>query len=75
MAKNRMTQTQRIVNALMRHGTKQPGITVARLADRSGVPVENVYKRVSDLRAMGETIYSNYRTVNGERKLYYRFAA
>jgi hypothetical protein len=42
----------------------------------TGVPRDSVLKRISDLRvAEGKTIYSNVRMVNGERKIYYRFAA
>ena len=70
-----MSQLSKVAKHLRRHNTGA-GITVAKLAKLSGVPKDSVYKRIYDLRVNeGKTIYSNYRTVNGERKLYYRIAA
>lgn len=68
-----MSQLTRIAKALRSNNTGA-GITAAKVAKLAGVPKDTVYKRVSDLRLLeGRTIYSNYRTVNGKRKMYYRF--
>ena len=70
-----MSQLSKVAKHLRRHNTG-PGITAAKLAKLSGVPKDSVYKRVYDLRVIeGKAIYSNYRTVNGQRKMYYRIAA
>lgn len=70
-----MTQLSKVAKVLRRNSTGR-GITAAQVARLSGVPKESVYKRVYDLRALeGKTIYSNYRNVNGTRKMFYRFAA
>jgi hypothetical protein len=46
------------------------------LAQLAGLSKDAVYKRVYDLRTLeGKAIYSNYRVVNGKRKMFYRFAA
>ena len=67
------SQIEKIETALVNHNTG-PGITVAAIAKIAGVSKDTVYKRVSDLRE-SYTIYSNYRVVNGKRKLFYRLAA
>lgn len=70
-----MTQTDKVLGFLTKEqSTQGAGVTVAKIAHRTRVPKESVSKRISDLRAAGHRIYSNYRTVNGERKLYYRAA-
>jgi alkylated DNA nucleotide flippase Atl1 len=70
-----MSQLSKVAKVLRRNSTGR-GITAAQIAKLAGVPKESVYKRVSDLRNVeGKTIYSNYRTVNGTRKMFYRFAA
>lgn len=70
-----MSQLSKVAKHLRRHNTG-PGITVAKLSKLAGVPKESVYKRIHDLRTLeGHTIYSNYRNVKGERKLFYRIAA
>ena len=70
-----MTQITRVAKQL-RLNTKLPGITPANLARLAGVPKIAVHKRVSDLRNLeGKTIYSNYRIVNGRRKMFYRMVA
>jgi alkylated DNA nucleotide flippase Atl1 len=70
-----MSQLSKVAKVLRRNSTGR-GITAAQVARLAGVPKESVYKRVSDLRNMeGKTIYSNYRIVNGTRKMFYRFAA
>ena len=70
-----MSQLSKIAKHLRRHNTGA-GITVAKLAKLSGVPKENVYKRIYDLRVVeGKAIYSNFRMVNGHRKMYYRIAS
>jgi hypothetical protein len=52
------------------------GITANKLANLAHVPLESVYKRIYDLRVIeGKAIYSNYRTVNGQRKMFYRIAS
>ena len=61
---------------VLRENNKSPGITVAQITRLTGVPKSSVSKRIYDLRnAEGLRIYSNYRKVNGKRKMYYRFAA
>lgn len=70
-----MSQLTRVAKAL-RKNTSQPGVTVAAIAKAAGCPKSSVYKRIYDLRTLeGKTIYSNFRRVNGERKMYYRIAA
>lgn len=70
-----MSQLSKVAKVLRSNSTGR-GITAAQIAKLAGVPKESVYKRVSDLRNVeGKTIYSNYRTVNGTRKMFYRFAA
>lgn len=70
-----MSQLSKVAKVL-RQNTKGAGITVAQIARLTGVPKASVSKRVYDLRTLdGKTIYSNYRKVNGKRKMYYRFAA
>lgn len=69
-----MSHLSRVAKVL-RSNTKGAGITVGRLAQLSGLSKTAVYKRVSDLRNVeGQRIYSNYRNVNGKRKMFYRFA-
>ena len=69
-----MSQLSKVAKVLRRNNTGR-GITAAQVAKLTGVPKESVYKRVYDLRVLeGKTIYSNYRNVNGTRKMYYRFA-
>jgi len=70
-----MSQLSKVAKVL-RSNNKGAGITVAQVARLAGIPKTSVAKRVYDLRTIeGKTIYSNYRTVNGKRKMYYRFAA
>jgi len=70
-----MSQMSKVAKVL-RANNKGAGITVAQITRLTGVPKSSVSKRVYDLRTMeGRTIYSNYRNVNGKRKMYYRFAA
>lgn len=70
-----MSQLSRVAKVL-RANTKTPGITPAKLAKLAGCPKASVAKRISDLRNIeGHTIYSNFRTVNGVRKMFYRLAA
>jgi len=69
-----MSQLSKVAKAL-RQNNKGAGITVAQITRLTGVPKSSVSKRVYDLRAIeGKTIYSNFRTVNGKRKMYYRIA-
>lgn len=63
------------VAKVLRQNNKGAGITVAQITRLTGVPKSSVSKRVYDLRAEGHRIYSNFRNVNGKRKMYYRFAA
>lgn len=70
-----MSHLSRVAKVL-RANTKGAGITAGRLAQLAGLSKDAVYKRVYDLRSIeGKTIYSNYRVVNGKRKMFYRFAA
>lgn len=69
-----MSQIDRIATVLAKN-TKGAGVTVAQIAKQARVSKDAVYKRVSDLRGEGYNIYSNYRTVKGERKLFYRMAS
>ena len=68
-----MSQLTRVAKYLRRNNTGK-GISAVKLAYLTDMTVESVAKRVSDLRNIeGHNIYSNYRTVKGKRKLYYRF--
>jgi predicted transcriptional regulator len=69
-----MSHVSKIAKVL-RANNKGAGITVAQITRLTGVPKASVSKRVYDLRTEGHRIYSNYRLVNGKRKMYYRFAA
>jgi predicted transcriptional regulator len=69
-----MSHVSKIAKVL-RANNKGAGITVAQITRLTGVPKASVSKRVYDLRLEGHRIYSNYRMVNGKRKMYYRFAA
>lgn len=70
-----MSHLSRVAKVLRRN-SKGAGITAGRLAQLAGLSKDAVYKRVYDLRTVeGKTIYSNYRVVNGQRKMFYRFAA
>lgn len=70
-----MSQLSRVAKVL-RKNTKSPGITASAIAKAAGVPRTSVAKRISDLRNVeGHTIYSNFRTVNGTRKMFYRLAS
>lgn len=66
----RKTQIEKIENALFTHNTG-PGITPRGIAHLARVPLKNVYKRIADLREC-YNIYSNYRTINGKKKMFYR---
>ena len=69
-----MSQLAKIEKHLRRNSTGA-GVTPQKLA-KLGVTKEVVYKRISDLRNLrGETIYSNHRTVKGQKQLFYRIAA
>lgn len=72
MATPRKTQIEKIENVLRKYNTG-PGVSPESIARRARVPLLNVYKRVHDLRQT-YTIYTNYRTVDGQRKAFYRFA-
>lgn len=69
-----MSQIDAIFNVLV-NNTEIPGITPTQLAKKSRVPVENVYKRIHDLRNEGLTIYLNTRKVKGRTQTFYRLAA
>jgi nicotinamide riboside kinase len=70
-----MSQLSKVAKHLRRNSTGA-GISAKKLANLAHVPVESVYKRIYDLRTLeGKTIYSNYRTVKGQRKMFYRIAA
>jgi len=70
-----MSHLSRVAKALRRN-SKGAGVTAGRLAQLTGLSKDAVYKRVSDLRNVeGKTIYSNYRNVNGTRKMFYRIAS
>jgi hypothetical protein len=70
-----MSQLTRVAKHLRRN-TSGPGITPGKLAFLAGVPKKAVYRRVSDLRLIeGKEIYSNFRTVNGKKKMFYRIAS
>jgi hypothetical protein len=71
-----MSQLSKVAKHLRRHSSKGAGITAKKLANLAHVPLESVYKRIYDLRVLeGKAIYSNYRTVNGQRKMFYRIAS
>ena len=68
----RSTQIEKIETVLRKYNTGA-GITADKIANIARVPRENVGKRVYDLREM-YNIYTNYRTVDGKRTAFYRFA-
>lgn len=69
------TQLRRVAKVL-RANSRGAGITPAKLAKLAGVSKDTVYKRVADLRQEpGREIFSNYRVVNGQKKMYYRIAS
>ena len=72
MATPRKTQIEKIENVLRKYNTGA-GVTADKVASLARVPRENVSKRVHDLREY-YNIYTNYRTVNGKRTAFYRFA-
>jgi len=67
-----MSQAERIEALLIKEGQVTPGLTVAMIARKAKVPMESVSKRIYDLKERGNTIYTNFRNVNGRRKTYYR---
>lgn len=70
-----MSQMSKVAKAI-RQNKKSSGITAAQIARRAGMTKESVHKRVYDLRTIfGLNITSDYRIVNGKRKVYYTFAA
>lgn len=72
MARKAKTQIEKIEKVLINHNTG-PGITAAAVSKMTRVPRDIVYARISDLRKV-YTIHSNYRQVNGKRKVFYRLA-
>jgi len=69
-----MSQLSKVAKHLRRN-SKGVGISAKKLANLAHIPVESVYKRIYDLRVLeGKTIYSNFRMVNGQRKMFYRIA-
>lgn len=69
-----MSQIDKVAKHLNRH-SKNGGISAKKLANLAHVPLGSVYKRVYDLRTLeGATIVSEYRKVNGRRKMFYRAA-
>lgn len=73
--KTSVPQIDRVL-VVLEQNNSGPGISVGMLAKLAGVSKSVVYKRVADLRQKyGRDIYSNYRVVKGQRKLFYRLAA
>lgn len=69
------TQLRRVAK-ILRANTHGAGITPGKVAKLAGVSKTTVYKRVADLRnEPGRKIYSNFRTVKGQRQMFYRIAA
>lgn len=66
------TQVEKIETALRKYAVS-PGVTAKAIAQRTKVPLANVYKRICDLRQT-YTIYTNYRKLNGKRTAFYRLA-
>jgi DNA-binding Lrp family transcriptional regulator len=69
----KMSQMDRIVKVLAQNNAT-PGIAPRVIAKKARVPVTTVYKRVSDLRRRGTSIYTNFRNVAGQREMFYRLA-
>lgn len=70
-----MSQIDKVAKHLNRH-SKTGGISAKKLANLAHVPLQSVYKRIYDLRTLeGASIVSDYRTIKGRRKMFYRFAA
>lgn len=70
MATTRKTQIEKVESLLRKYNT---GITASKLASLARIPRESVSKRVYDLRETYK-ILTSYRTVNGKRTAFYRFA-
>lgn len=67
-----MTQRNLVEKQLRKH-TKGAGITPAKLASLTGIPLSAVYRRVHDLRTKnGMMIYTNVRNVKGKKQTFYR---
>jgi biotin operon repressor len=69
-----MSQINKIANVLSLTRTA-PGMTVAMIAKKTGVPKASVAKRIFDLRSEGFAIETNYRQINGSRKTYYQMSS
>ena len=66
------------LETILRANRKGFGITAARLAKLANTTRTNVHKRIYDLRNIYErnlNIHSNFQTVNGRRKVYYRLGS
>jgi len=72
--KNKFNQIDKVYNYLA-DNNRGAGVTASRIAKFTHVPRANVIARIADLRNIeGVKIFSNPRTVNGKRKIYYRMA-
>lgn len=70
-----MSQLSKVAKYLRRHA-KGAGISVEKLARKTGLTRDAIYRRVYDLRMNeGKVIYSNVRNVGGHRTTFYRIAA
>ena len=64
-----MGQTQKIEKVLK---ARKTGVTAAQLAERTGVPLDSVYKRIHDLQKVnGVKVLRTRKTVKGRAVTYY----
>lgn len=68
------TQIARINKALTKNGRNGRGVSASRLSSLTKVPLDSVHKRIHDLRSRGAKIVSNFDTVKGQRRVFYRLA-
>lgn len=70
-----MSQLSRVAKHL-KSNRRGPGITAGRLAFLAGIPKTAVYRRIYDLRTViKKDVQSNWREVNGKRRMFYRLAS
>jgi len=68
--KTKMTRKEQVYKVLSKN-TKGPGITARQIAKKTGMVYGSVTKRISELRALGEPIFTNV----SRNKTYYRLAS
>lgn len=72
MVKKRKSERNKIESVLRKYNTG-PGVSPKSISKLTKVPIDNVYKRIYDLREY-HVIYTNYRMIKGQRKAFYRLS-